>query len=100
MQATTSKNDAPVWHGRVGVYWRDDQYGNKNVALFVGGLQVGSILYAGTHAPRQRFPYRAWIMTDGDGKSLGWYATEDEAKVVLLDVAVREISVGARHGSS
>jgi hypothetical protein len=78
-----------IWRGTVTLCWRPDCFGKPGRALFVGGLNVGSIMY---HKRDERDdPWRAWLMTDEDGNEIGWYLTEREAKYALVDAAVKEL---------
>lgn len=93
-------NAEPIWIGPCRLYWHTDDYGKVGRALHVGGLQVGTIM----HSPKMygpgrvervnEKPWRAWLMTDSDGKSVGWFLTEQEAKDALVDAAVKEIGHG------
>lgn len=87
----------PLWVGPCRLYWRTDDYGKDGRALYVGGLQIGTIMYipkmyavGGIERVNEK-PWRAWLMTDSDGMSVGWFLTEQEAKDALADAAVREI---------
>jgi hypothetical protein len=83
-----------IWGGPAQLYWRRDAFGHNDRALFVGRLHVGSIMYAKPHPRENRSPnkvWRAWLMTDDDGSIVGWYATEQEAKVALVGAAIEAI---------
>lgn len=90
---TETTEAEPIWRGACRVYWRTDAFGMKDRALFVGGLHVGSIMHhhTGRSASYPDQTWRAWIMTDDDGKAVGWFSTEQEAKDALVDAAVKEI---------
>ena len=77
----------PFWTGRCRLYWRADDYGNAGRALYLGGLQVGSIICSFD----RKMPWFGWIMTDADGKKIGPSLTEREAKDALEDAVVTQI---------
>ena len=84
---TTAEAEA-IWTGRCRVYWRADAFGHKDCALFIGRLHVGSLMH---YAPHGDKPWRAWLMTDDDGKQIGWFPTQQEAQDALVDAAIVEI---------
>lgn len=84
--------DEPLWRGPVSLTWRDDEYGKKDRALHIGGIQVGHIMqWSGKDSPRVG-EWRAWLNSDSDGRHLGWYPTEQEAKDKLVDEVLKEIT--------
>jgi hypothetical protein len=87
----TAEPDA-FWTGACRLYWRTDSYGHAERSLCVGGLEVGSIDHFPRTPTRNGFidsekPWRGWLMVDGDGKCVGWFLTEQEAKDTLVDEA-------------
>jgi hypothetical protein len=87
----TTGEPIAIWGGNARLYWRDDSYGKKDRALFIGGLCIGHIMqWTGKDSPKAG-EWRAWIMTDDDGRHLGWHPTEQEAKDALVDEAVKEL---------
>jgi hypothetical protein len=80
-----------IWGGNARLYWRQDCFGQPDRALYVGGLNVGHIMYSPTNPQRAGCPWRAWLMTDEDGKGVGWFATEREAKDALAGAAAEEL---------
>ncbi len=69
--------------------WRNDCYGDPDMALYIGGLNIGHILLS--HQPRDTGQWRAWLMTDEDGESIGWFETKEEAKVALVAAATKAL---------
>lgn len=94
-EVTQTTEPVEIWRGTARLFWRNDAFGHKNAALFIGGLHVGSIMHCPmVHDLEDRNPdlvWRAWVMTDDDGKQVGWYRTEQEAKDALVDEAIKEI---------
>lgn len=87
---------AAIWTGVCRLYWRRDCWGKEERSLCAGGLEVGSIQHLPRTPTRDGFvdsekPWRAWLMVDGDGKCLGWFLTEQEAKDLLVDEALKEL---------
>lgn len=85
-----------IWTGPCSLYWRRDCWGHEARGLCVGGLEVGSVQHLPRTPTREGFidspkPWRAWLMIDGDGKCLGWFLTEQEAKDLLVDEALKEL---------
>lgn len=82
----------PTWtyHG-ISLTWRSDCFGHEGRALFVGRLCVGYI----QDVSKIEFydaPWRAWLVDDADdGKQLGLYKTEQEAKDDLIDAAIKAL---------
>jgi hypothetical protein len=72
------------------LYWRDDDYGYPDQALYIGGLCIGCIIRFQSER-RKEAPWRAWLQTDGDGEEIGWRATKQEAMDLLVDAALKEI---------
>jgi hypothetical protein len=89
----TAADPVAIWGGSARLYWRDDAWGNSDRALFVGGLYVGSVMHTPTNPNRVGQTWRAWLMTDDDGVSVGWFPMEQEAKDALADAAVKELQV-------
>ncbi len=89
----TQPPDLPIWSGPVQLFWRTDVFGYKDRALFVGGLHVGGIMqWSGQDNPMAG-QWRAWIMTDEDGRQVGWYRIEKEAKDALIDEVIKHLLV-------
>lgn len=89
---TTTGHIDEIWRGSTSLHWVPDGFGRPDRSLNAGGLHVGLI----QHIPQPRYghestPWRGWIMSDEDGKELGWFATEQEAKDAVVDAAVREL---------
>lgn len=86
--ASDSQTARPIWSAEVSMYWRPDCFGRAERALYVGGLNVGTVMH---HATGRQKSWRAWLMTDEDGEEIGWYMTEREAKDALEDAAARKL---------
>ena len=89
-------NDAPqttpiaIWTGKTNLYWRTDGWGVEGRALFAGGLHVGCVGFIQDRLYPGR-PWRAWIMTEEDGKDAGHFETEQFAKDALVEGVTKEI---------
>lgn len=88
---TTSHIDE-IWRGSTGLHWCPDDFGRPDRTLYAGGIYVGLV----QHIPQARYgheanPWRGWVMTDEDGKELGWFVAEQEAKDAVVDAAVKEL---------
>ena len=81
---------APIWTGTVRLYWRPDCFGKPDQALYIGGLCIGTLM-EWNHPTRRETPWRAWLMTDEDGASVGWFETKETAMGALVDAAVKEL---------
>lgn len=60
------------------------------MALYIGNLCIGNLIEL-DHPNHPGTSWRPWIMTDEDGKSLGWFASEQEARDVLVDAALKAL---------
>ena len=58
--------------------WRENEFGDPDLALFIGNARVGAIMFW-----KNRQQWRAWFMYDDEGDEVGWYATVDEARQAL-----------------
>jgi hypothetical protein len=83
-------SDAPVWSEtiRVALTWRDGCLNDDDVALYLNGLCVG---FVQMHKTTRALAYRAWIISNDDGHSIGWFPTEGTAKDALVDAVVRAL---------
>lgn len=95
---STDKTTDPTafWTGRCSLYWRTDCFGHEGRSLCVGALEVGSIGCFPRVPTKGGFvgnekPWRGWLDTDTDGKCIGWFLTEREAKDALEDAALKEL---------
>jgi hypothetical protein len=86
-------SDAPVWSETISVAltWRKDAWGEEGRALYLNGLCVG---FVQRHKTKLVLAYRAWIMSDDDGQSIGWFPTEDMAKAELVEAVKKELTGG------
>jgi hypothetical protein len=57
--------------------------------LWLQGLWIGQVIRWGAHGPegRKETPYRGWLMTEEDGDEVGWFKTEDDAKIAVKEAA-------------
>jgi hypothetical protein len=73
-----------IWTGSVSLYWARGE-------LSVGGIHVGTVNRLGGSDLHPGRDWRAWVMDDEDGRCVGWFATEREAKDALEDAAIQEL---------
>lgn len=79
-----------VWHGVTSLHWMPNAFYMPDRALYAGDLYVGLI----QHFPHGRYEATPWcgvIMTNENGKDLGWFETEQAAKDALVDAAVKAL---------
>ena len=81
---------APIWGGNARLYWRSDEFGRPDQALYIGALCIGTLM-KWDHPTHPGTPWRAWLMIDEDGASFGWFETKERAMGALVDAAVKEL---------
>lgn len=79
----TTSDPVAIWGGSARLYWFSNE-------LRVGGIHVGAINHMRGHCLGR--DWRAWVMDDEDGRCVGWFPTEREAKDALEDAAIKELS--------
>src|SRR4051812_24449669 len=71
--------------------WREDEWGNPERALYLGRLRVGSVMQIRVAKPKQ---FRAWIQDSEEGLTVGWFATEQEARDALVSAVLEAMRDG------
>ena len=55
--------------------------------LYMGGVWIGRVVHFSGHNHRTRGGWRAWLMTDDDGREVAFTETESAAREALEDAA-------------
>ncbi len=66
--------------------WKADEFGNPDHALFLGGISVGSLMHSKLVKEKR---WRAYFMDSYEGSTVGWFASEQEARDALVDRVVK-----------
>lgn len=80
-----------VWQGvrRVAIMWKDSGYTNET-NLHVGKIYVGCVSFTSRNNDEPK-SWRAWIMRDNDGETIGYYDSEQKAKDELIDAVIKDL---------
>lgn len=74
------------------LHWITDEFGYSERQLNLGGICVGSVDNPGRSHTLIGDPWRVWLNIDPDGKLIGRFKTEEEAKKFLFDAAVKALN--------
>lgn len=88
-----------IWsrHGLT-LAWRNDEFGNTDRALYMGGIYVGGLTreklkfaIGGTNPEPRDKQWRTWMMDSEGGNPVGYFLAEQEARDALVDVVLKAL---------